>query len=84
MSRLSRQCGILSISQPFRTPRPVTGIAFYRQISLVTSEEEIARQISGGQLHGKIFGSLVEFEPIVPLLDRLISYNYSITLNILK
>jgi hypothetical protein len=27
VSRLSRQSGILNISQPFRTPRPVTGIA---------------------------------------------------------
>jgi hypothetical protein len=26
MSRLSRQCEILNISQPFRTPQPVKGI----------------------------------------------------------
>jgi hypothetical protein len=29
MSRLSRQCGILKISQPCRPLRPVAGIAFY-------------------------------------------------------
>jgi hypothetical protein len=27
VSRLSRQCGIFNISQPYRPPRPVAGIA---------------------------------------------------------
>jgi hypothetical protein len=27
VSRLSRQCGILNISQPYSSPRPVTGLA---------------------------------------------------------
>jgi hypothetical protein len=29
MSQLSRHCWIINISQPYRPPRPVTGIAFY-------------------------------------------------------
>jgi hypothetical protein len=30
VSQLSRQCGILNISQPYRPPRPVMGIALLR------------------------------------------------------
>jgi hypothetical protein len=29
MSLLASQCGILNISQPYRPPWPVTGIAFF-------------------------------------------------------
>jgi hypothetical protein len=41
VSRLSRQCGILNISQPYRPPRPVTGIAlllifFYEECHFVS------------------------------------------------
>jgi hypothetical protein len=30
VSRMSRQCGILNISEPYRPPRPVTGKIFYK------------------------------------------------------
>jgi hypothetical protein len=35
---LSRQCGILNILQPYRPPRPVTGIAYSQVVSNNTSE----------------------------------------------
>jgi hypothetical protein len=35
VSRLSRQCGILNISQPFRPSRPVTGITLFLLINVI-------------------------------------------------
>jgi hypothetical protein len=51
MSRLSRQCGILNISQPYRLPRPSTGIAllyftffsFFSFFTIRHLEREISR-----------------------------------------
>jgi hypothetical protein len=34
MSRLSRQCGILNIPQPYRPPRPVTGISLLTLLTI--------------------------------------------------
>jgi hypothetical protein len=34
VSRLSRQCGVLNISQLYRPTRPVTGITFYLKVNV--------------------------------------------------
>jgi hypothetical protein len=39
VSRLSRQCGILNISQPYRPPRPVTGTALLPRLQLESYAE---------------------------------------------
>jgi hypothetical protein len=38
VSRLSRQCGILNISQPYRLPRPVMGIAYFMETECASCE----------------------------------------------
>jgi hypothetical protein len=40
MRQLSRQCGILNISQPYRPPRPVTGIALLFLLLLTDNERK--------------------------------------------
>jgi hypothetical protein len=45
VNQLSRQSGILNISQLYRPRRPVTGIAFYRQKLLDHWKESIIVQI---------------------------------------
>jgi hypothetical protein len=50
MSRLPRQRGILNISQPYRPPRPITGIAFF----LVTIKEVLG--VFENRVLRRIFG----------------------------
>jgi hypothetical protein len=57
MSRLSRQCGILNISQPYRPLRTVTGIAFFTLLSEVNLRTKlrmnyfVSEAVEGGHLN---------------------------------
>jgi hypothetical protein len=60
VSRLSRQCGILNISQPYRPPRPVTGIALL-YFTLLTLHHQNAGQNHNIELGSRSFDNMVEF-----------------------
>jgi hypothetical protein len=72
MSRLSRQCGILNISQPYRLPRPVTGIALLHS----TGFTEPLTETSTGNIKKKSFwdvkcGWCVGLTILPPSMSRL-------------
>jgi hypothetical protein len=48
VSQLSRQCGILNILQPYRPPRPVTGIALLTVRGTVRGNIKISARESQG------------------------------------
>jgi hypothetical protein len=45
VSRLSRQCGILNIKQPYRPPRPVTRIAILYLFKFTSHRNEVQFRI---------------------------------------
>jgi hypothetical protein len=49
MSRLSRQCGILNISQPYRLPRSVTGIALLSTVAKCLRRYATSRKVVGAR-----------------------------------
>jgi hypothetical protein len=51
VSRLSRQCGILNLSQPYRPPRPVTGVV------LLTKRNYYYAVLHKAPRHGGVWGS---------------------------
>jgi hypothetical protein len=56
VSRLSRQFGILSISQPYRPPRRVIGIAL-----LYNYTRNLVSRSFGRCLRNRLFGSSMKF-----------------------
>jgi hypothetical protein len=69
MSRLSRQCGILNISQPHRPPRSDTGIALL--YILITYALCHAEQLSGGTALSFLNSTLMGGEWSAPRICRI-------------
>jgi hypothetical protein len=61
---MSRQCGILNISQPYRPPRPVTGIALLFNTLYICCFENFKINMSQGAASRR--GTHSSFTPYLP------------------
>jgi hypothetical protein len=66
VSRLSRKCGSLNISQPYGPPRPVAGIALPSFLTETKNRLEDSQQRIGKDIEGRGRGLIQDTIPNLP------------------